>query len=303
METRDIVDLLKKKTKKDPEKYNLFICGPDYKDSGEHTRLRVYAYGGLLCKLPTDTADMELLDPNYLTNHLPEKPSLHRDLQKLNGNDERRDFLLDNLDDLLLCLKRKFTTTEGKEKERSKQTAISLSHTSFDRHGATVVCDFEFALPQDMSQGNFDLVTFSPREKVFTLVEYKCNARACGGKNGLAKHAKDMMGCMNNPTVRDWCKKELLRRLGYMCKYDLLKNCPDELKCVSPDLRPEALKLRAAFLFTPGEGLKCCHDAVELCRMYIPEKDLDKFLYCFAERPVDVGLSHMKNWEAFSGKK
>lgn len=29
---------------------DIFICGPSYKD----TKLRAYAYGGLLCKIPTD---------------------------------------------------------------------------------------------------------------------------------------------------------------------------------------------------------------------------------------------------------
>lgn len=60
-------------------------------------------------------------------------------------------------------------------------------------------------------------------------------------------------GCNKlDPAVSDWCKTELLRRLGYMCKYDLLKNCPDVLKCVSPDLHLENLELCAAFYSLPA---------------------------------------------------
>ena len=84
-----------------------------------------------------------------------------------------------------------------------------------------------------------------------------------------------------------------------MRDYGLLQDCPEELDRLSP----EDVDLRAGFLFTSGKGLKDPERAAELCREYIPEKDLDKFLYCFAESPVDVDLSHMKNWEAFSGNK
>lgn len=65
----------------------------------------------------------------------------------------------------------------------------------------------------------------------------------------------------------------------------------------------DAMEHRAAFLFTSGDGLKSRDVVVELCRTYIPEKDLDKFLYCFAKSPEAVDLSDIKSWEAFSGNK
>lgn len=66
------------------------------------------------------------------------------------------------------------------------------------------------------------------RSGVFTLVEYKCNADARRNeKSGLIKHAADLLNCINDSTTSDWCKTELLRRLDYLCKYDLLQNWPD----------------------------------------------------------------------------
>lgn len=294
MEAYDITNLLKE-LKENP---HIFICGPKYDDR----HLRVYACGGLLCALPT-TPHMGIILPDE--NYLGDSPMLMI-LRELKGvsNRKKEDFLLNHLDDLLPIVKARFTSKKGGTEERSQQTMISRAHSDFGQHNGTVVCDFESSLPKSMGQPNFDMVTFSmekPGGGVFTLVEYKCNANACKNeKSGLNKHAADMLNCMNNPTARDWCKKELLRRLGYMCKYNLLKNCPDELKCVSPDLLPENLELRAAFLFTPGTGLESCHDAAELCKKHIPKDDLNKFCYYFAE---SVDLSRMESWEAFSGNQ
>lgn len=302
MEAYDIKELLKMFSDK-PE---TFVCGPSYGDTNKSpkTKLRIYAYGGVLCELPTaPRTEIKLLAPKYL----PKDSPLLTTLRRLRGNEQKKQFLQDHLDDLLSVMGDRFTSKSGVCEERGQQTDISRAHTSFLQHDGTVVCDFESSLPKSMGQPNFDMVTFSmekPGCGVFTLVEYKCNADACKDeKSGLKRHAADMLRSMNNPAASDWCKTELLRRLGYMCKYDLLKNCPDMLKCVSPDLRPENLELRAAFLFTRGNGLESRHDAAELCRTYISEKDLDKFLCCFAESPEAVDLSHMKNWEAFSGNK
>lgn len=289
MGTYNLNELLAALLKKD----RIFICGP----SDGKTSLRVYAYGGALCQLPMNPkSDMELLSSDYLKNYLPEKPFLFTALQKLSGNDEKMDFLLGNLDDLLFCMNRKFTSTKGTEKERSQQTAIAWAHTDFDQHSGTVVCDYEFALPQAMSQANFDLVTFSLSEKVFTLVEYKCNAKACGGENGLAKHAKDMLECMNDPTTK-WCKEQLLDRLRCMCKYGLLQHCPTGLE----HLRPEDTELRTAFLFTSGVGLGDPEKAAELCEYYIRKDIRDTFFYCFGESPDKADLSKMVRWNKFKG--
>lgn len=286
MGTYNLKELLAALLKKD----RIFICGPNDKE----TRLRVYAYGGLLCQLPVaPESDMDLLSPDYLKNYLSEKPSLFAALQKLSGNDEKMDFLLDNLDDLMLCTNRRFTSTKGTEKERNQQTTISRAHTDFSRHRGTVVCDFQFGVPEAIVQAEFDLVTFSPSEKVFTLVEYKCNARACQGENGLAKHAADMLNCMDQAS--DWCKQELLRRLDYMRDYGLLQHWPEELEHLTPDLR-------AAFLFTPGEGLRDREKAAALCEKHIPADKRKKFLYCFADSPESVDLSDMQSWETFSNR-
>lgn len=273
---------------------NIYICGPKYDDR----HLRVYAHGGLLCEIPTESqAKIVLLDNNYLKNFLPENPSLFAAAQGLFDNEEKELFLRDHLEDLLLCFNRKFSSQWGENVERNQQTVISRAYTSFLQHNGTVVCDFQSSIPtawlsDGMSRPTFDMVIFSPNENTFTLVELKCTASSCGGKTGLQKHAEDMLKCVTNPKTNGLYKKELLRRLSYMCEYGLLQNCPAGLEC----LRPEALNLRAAFLFTAGKGLENREKAAALCKKYIPKDDLDKFRYCFAESPQAVELSCMEKW-------
>lgn len=298
MEAYNITNLLKE-LMEDP---HIFICGPSYGNTKKppKTKLRVYAHGGVLCELPTtQRAAITLCHKNYFKD----EPSLRDSFNGLQNKEATEKFLWDHRDKLVDIMGKRFTSKGKSPEERNQQTIIARAYTDFSQNGGTVVCDFESSLPKSMGQPNFDLVTFSMDKTdggVYTLVEYKCSARACKAeKSGLKKHADDMLHCMTDSTASDWYKRELLRRLGYMCRYGLLRNYPDGLDHLSP----ENVELRAGFLFTSGDGLKSRHDAVELCRTYIPEKDLDKFLYCFAERPVDVGLSHMKNWEAFSGKK
>lgn len=272
-------------------KQDIFICGPSY---SKKTTLRVYAHCGILCGLPTHPqGKISLPDKQYLPSNSP----LLAVFNGLQSNKEREEFLQKHLDELLLFMEKRSIAVSGDCDERSQQTAISRGHTDFQRHNGTVVCDFQSSiptalLPAGMSRPAFDMVTFSPNENTFTLVELKCTASSCGGENGLKKHAVDMLRCVSNDSYR----KELLRRLGYMCEYGLLQNCPAGLE----HPRPEKPNLQAAFLFTSGKGLESCEKAAALCKEYIPEEDLDKFRYCFAGSPQAVDLSHMKSWNTFS---
>ena len=108
-----------------------------------------------------------------------------------------------------------------------------------------------------------------------------------------------MLECVQSHSTREGYKEELLRRLGYMREYGLLQNCQTWLE----HLRPEDTELRTAFLFIHGEGLQSHEKAALLCKEYIPEAGLGEFSYYFAESSEAVDLSHMKNWEAFSGNK
>lgn len=283
-------------------KPDIFICRPSY---GE-TKLRVYACGGLLCELPTvPRAEISLLDENYL----PEDSPLLVTLQGLKnrGNEQKEKFLRDHLDTLLLFMENRFTSKKGGAEERQQQTVISRAHSNFGQHHGTVVCDFQSSipkawLPDGLDRPDFDMVTFSMDETgggIFTLIELKCNKAACDKGSGLKKHATDMLECVQSHSTRERYKEELLRRLGYMREYGLLQNCPTGLE----HLRSEDTELRTAFLFSRGEGLQSHEKAAVLCREYIPEAGLGEFSYCFAESPEAVDLSHMENWEAFSGNK
>ncbi|MCI8849658.1 MAG: hypothetical protein HFF86_10365 [Oscillibacter sp.] len=294
MEKYDIASLLKALN----VKQDIFICGPSY---SKKTTLRVYAYCGILCGLPTNPqGKISLPDEQYLPSNSP----LRAVFNGLQSNEEREEFLQKHLDELLLFMEKRSFAVSGDCDERSQQTTISRGHTDFQRHNGTVVCDFQSSiptawLPAGMSRPAFDMVTFSMDETghgFFTLVELKCNESSCTGDRGLEKHAKDMLACVQSPSTSHFYKKELLRRLGYMCEYGLLQNCPTGLE----HLRPEELNLQAAFLFTSGKGLESCEKAAALCKEYIPEEDLDKFRYCFAGSPQAVDLSHMESWNTFS---
>lgn len=307
-----LLDMLKEKAKEKPEKYNIFICGPSYGDSSKkpNNKLRVYAYGGVLCELPTDRTGSN----GKITPPAKKYSPLLENLNGLRGNGEREKFLEANLDCLMDAMEHRFTSTKDKSpEERNQQTIIARTHTDFSQHDGTVVCDFQFAVPREYGcEGKklpiFDLVTFSMNKKtgggVFTLVEYKCSAKACEGEegeSGLRDHAADMLNCMKKPAASDWCKKELLRRLGYMRDYGLLQHWPKELEL--EHLSSGNIKLQAAFLFTPGDRLQSQEDAAALCSEYIPEADLGEFSYCFAKGLESVNLSDMRFWKTFPNNR
>lgn len=309
MEAYDIINLLKEKTKEDHGEHNLFICGPSYGDSNQKdpkNKLRVYAYGGLLCELPTDHTDPHGEITLLTEDHLTKNPSLLEKLQKVKeqrlGGKAKEDFLREHLEALLTSMQDWAKSGTDEDIERSQQTIISRTHTDFDKHNGTVVCDFEFAVPRKYGREGkkrpiFDLVTFSKSETggVFTLVEYKCNENAC---TNLGKHSDDMLHCMTDSRASDWCKRELLRRLeDYMHTYKLLQHWPQELE----HLPPENVDLQAAFLFTHGKGLRDQEKAAALCEKHIAEDKRKKFLYCFANSPESVDLSQMESWSEFKG--
>lgn len=296
------------------EREAVFICGPRYDDN----HLRVYAHGGFLCGLPASltaqphpSARITMLDPKYIKDD----PALVASLASLKGtdNEAREKFLRKHLDILMQAAKNRFTSepeesAEETAEERRQQTLISRDHTDFLRHNGTVVCDFQSSLPKawrqpQMGRPAFDMVTFSINQAgrgVFTLVELKCAASTCGGSSGLKTHAEDMYGCVKANLTE--YKGELLRRLDFMRRYDLLQNPPAGLDVILR--RPKDAVLQAAFLFTEGRGLKGRDDMIRQCASYIPEGEelhRSNFLYQFAGGPGDVDLSDMKPWEDPSG--
>jgi len=285
---------------------NIFICGPSYYN---HKKLRVYAYGGILCELPTsERSKIALPDSRYAGDNCVLAASLTS--LKDAGNEARAKFLLEHLDDLLSAMKNRFTSKSKESEERRQQTLIARAHTDFHQHGGTVVCDFQSSLPRVWRQSGvgrpaFDLISFSidqAKRGIFTLIELKCSASACSGGSGLKAHAEDMYNCVKiNP--REY-KEELLRRLDYMKRCCLLQNPPAELNAILQ--QPENTVLRSAFLFTSGKGLKSREDATAQCKKYILEsKEIkrDGFLYQFAEVPETVDLSSLERWETFSEGK
>lgn len=226
---------------------NVFVCGPQYDDKGH---LRVYAYGGLLCKIPVNKqCDILMPNINYIKYAEEYRSQMEKSfdvsLQYKKEKGEKKEYYAwnsgapnrnrkiellsgDNLNMLLYAMKKRFSSTDNKSsankdiKERQQQTSIARKHINTNNN-TTVICDFESSIPKewyatvnsdDKKNPRFDLVTLEmiDREKArMTIVEYKCNVQACMNKSGLKVHASDMKSCMN---LGDQYKAEILRRFN-----------------------------------------------------------------------------------------
>lgn len=295
--------LLKELKKRD----DIFICGSSYKD----TKLRAYAYGGLLCKIPTAGGNLSMPSPNYCRWASEETRSeLERVLGKNEKQGEERvQLLLDHLKNILEAMQSRFSKASGKAKERGIQNIIACSHTSFAGPDHTVICDWENSIPGKYythadEQGkekapHFDMIAFSSDggQGVFSIIELKCNQRACSGSSGLAVHAQDMVNCER---LGDWYKEYLMGRLQNMLQYQLLTDVPDHLDGILQ--HPERIELRKCFLFVSVDGLMSRGKISKLCQKLDIAHD---FFYCFAEslEAVDLLHTHMESWETFCENK
>lgn len=194
----------------------VFICGPSRGSTHEkpETHLRVYANGGVLCKIPT-THEAEILIPsfkNYLTPEVRE--ALEEDdevnFTHIKGksreaikrrNEKKSAFLMKEtwLRLLLKATEDKFSKSKpsgrsGSSKERRNQTAIARNHRDFQAHKRTfttcgqptpreyltVVCDFEMTIPQSWYRRGASILEFqnrtSKRPKC-DLVTFSCTRK------------------------------------------------------------------------------------------------------------------------------
>lgn len=286
---------------------DIFICGPSYKDA----KLRAYAYGGLLCKIPTVGGTLSLPSSNYSRwaskNVCPELEKVLGENER--SGEERVHMLLDHLDSVLEAMRNRFSKASGKARERGIQNIIACSHTSFAGPDHTVICDWENSVAGKYyshidDQGgekvpHFDMIAFSSNsgQGVFSIIELKCNQRACSGSSGLATHAHDMVNCER---LGDWYKEYLMCRLQNMLQYQLLTDIPNHLDSILQ--HHEHIELRKCFLFVPVDGMMTHSRAAELCQTYIPDM-LHDFFFCYAEKPNAVDLSCMKSWNTFSSNQ
>ncbi len=313
------------------ENENIFVCGPQFDDN---ENVRVYAYGGLLCKMPV-VATNSIIFPNinYIKYAKDDTAKLEKSFDvslvsskkttegkttvvynykwNIKCPDDKRKFELlqgDNLNMLLNAMKNKFKTESNGAKERTVQTLISRNHMDLS-NSAAVICDFESSIPNKQLDANnsgsakFDLVALDfidndPKRPRLTIVELKCNKSACTNESGLKKHSIDMRACLSK---KEYYINEICRRLDVLISADpcIIKGLPHEFTEKLHSSNPSAgIELRAGFLFTAGEGLSTKAGSVKLCKEYI-DGSPDSFVYQFADTPEDVDLGKMETWQQF----
>lgn len=110
-DVNSLLDMLKEKAKEKPEKYNIFICGPSYGNSNKkpNNKLRIYAYGGVLCELPTDRTGSNGKITPPAKKYSPQLENLNG----LGGNEEREKFLEANLDGLMDAMEHRAACSAG----------------------------------------------------------------------------------------------------------------------------------------------------------------------------------------------
>lgn len=187
---------------------DIFICGPSY---GSH-KLRVYAYGGLLCQIPTpDYPNEEIILPDlqyvkYVKNadaqqrliqafdlrlEKVKRPGQSKYLDKYvyqktapKGNSTKCQLLKDNLPELLQAMRdrsERGKNGENQVTERMNQNRICRAHRDFHTHNGVVVCDFESAIPRKLYQEGMKRLGLPEPVKSFPacdLLTFSCS----GGK-------------------------------------------------------------------------------------------------------------------------
>lgn len=300
---------------------NVFICAPD---QSKPEKLRVYAHGGLLCKIPCKNVGGELIlpDKDYVRNHFSE-PNKRRKLSKLcdprgkedyfdqksfswpRGNDRKLKLLHEGLDYFL-----EMTEHWSEDNpERRVQTIISNNHRDYNKHNC-VVFDFEHCIAEELftpmkagtasetKKPKFDMLLFSieNQKPVVTIVELKHTKAACTGTAGVVAHSIDMTAACNYSKEHNEYKIAVLNRLKTMIEYSLLSNVPVDVDKLLDN--PKQVDLRKSFLFVKSKSLSR-ETSLYYCRKINPDY-INEFDYQFANTAEDVDLSKMQSWEEFS---
>ena len=289
--------------KRNPE---VLICGPSGSDQNH---MRVYAHGGVICKLPlTERSEVKLPDRKYVEEHTDDPKDLGAEYDRAIKNAAGKiRFIAEHMSTLIDAAGRRYAG-----REREKQTVISLKNQDCTP-GHTFVFDIETAVSAEeysqASEGkkqkipNFDIAALTVPKDVtdeWTLwvIELKCNSSACyNASSGIAAHAVDM-SLLENPGLKSQVIDKLRCRLDDLIKHGVF---PGELK--DNMSRAKGVDMQKAFLFTAGTGLEDSEKAKNICRKKLSEDQLDKFRYLFCEKPEDVDLSKFWEWKDFSKQK
>jgi hypothetical protein len=277
--------------------------------------LRVYAYGGLIGRIPLEgsKAEYHLADDDYKKlldfneAELLEKFLAWKKKQPANPGLSPKKALV-NTDYLNLICKAAQSRFSSKKKSRQERNIqVKIAKQSMASSAANVVCDMEHCiqaaeyakqcqkLPQykgkKSKKPKFDLITIDRNGRI-GFIELKINELACRGGSGIREHYEDSQICMQSSSV----KKRIKHRYNVLSENGIIEGV--KIEETAAENSEDAF---FGFLFHKSDTLKSQADAVRICKEEIAEIDLDgdNIFFQFVAQPEDVDFDHMQTWQEF----
>lgn len=273
----------------------VIILGPS---GSEKTKLRMYAYGGLIGRIPTGTGKCRLLSEAYkkYLSDSQDVEKLEEMFQKENEND-----LLFSEAYLKLAVKaaeNRFTkgnkTKDKNPRERSIQTRIVKKYMSEGTGCCVIDMEFHVTKQKKMEKhSRADIVVFD-EEKGFGLIELKYNNESC---DNLDEHCNDYNKICSDRKISEKNEAELIRRAEYLADYGLIDSRYYE-KMMEIKNSGSAIGFWYGFLFVGG-GKNRSADLVE--RMgKAADEEACRFLYVEdIDDAIDLRYGKMESYAEF----
>lgn len=270
--------------------------------------LRVYAYGGIIGRIPIEESNAEyhLATVAYEKWLEGDKKEQLKDFLALKSEppakrgSSKKDALENPKYLSLICeaARRRFSSLKNFPKERNIQ--VKIAKRSMVSSAANVVCDMEYCVPkvndakQSTDKGknpNFDLITIDKNGKI-GFIELKSEKSSCIGKSGIKEHYKDIQHCLHLPLATE----EIKYRYNVLCENGLINRT--EVKKAASENKKDTF---CGFLFHKSDSLKSQAVVVEICKKELEGFDLsgDFVFFQFVSSVEEVDFDHMQTWQEF----
>lgn len=237
----------------------ILVLAPKMKEPGkESTSLRVYAYGGLLGRIPTARNKKGALMSQKYLKYLPENTEEKAKIEEMLRNpkaqtrEQRIHTLLSEeyLDLALEACRRRFTSKKGNPRERWIETELIKKY--LNNKDRWIPIDMEFAFPKQWVGDKKkcvrpDIVIYDKNAVAFRMIELKCDNKSCDGKSGLFEHYQDAMDIIIS-SHRDEIIAECFRKMEYLRDYGIISGEAWKEVLESTDRKSVDLKFGCFFI-------------------------------------------------------
>lgn len=276
------------------EEQPVIIFGPS---GSEKTKLRLYACGGLIGRIPTKTGKYRLLSTAY-KKYLPDSQDEEK-WDELFQSEDQNSLLFSEayLELAVKAAKARFSkedkTKSKNSKERNIQTRIVKEYMK--KETGWCVVDMEFRVPKQEKMekpSQTDIVVFD-EEKGFGLIELKYNNKSCAN---LDIHCNDYDQICSDRKIREKIEAELIRRAKYLADYKLI-NSRYYYKMEEIKNSGSAIGFWYGFLFVGG-GKNGSIDLVKKMGNAADQPEC-RFLYVEDIDAIDLKYEKMESYEEF----